>query len=97
MNEAVVSVQGSPDGSPPFTEGMLQPAALSKEDVDAIPMEEFHGEVLHYSRPASLHSTTPSETPLRWAPVFAPAANRHLHSCGHPSKIHPCSLSLVIL
>lgn len=36
--------------------------------VDDIPMEEFHGELLHYSRPASLQSqaNSPTETPLRW-------------------------------
>lgn len=35
--------------------------------VEDIPMEEFHGELLHYSRPASLqsHGTSPTETPLR--------------------------------
>lgn len=37
--------------------------------VDDIPIEEFHGELLHYSRPASLQSqaTSPNETPLRCA------------------------------
>jgi len=38
--------------------------------VDDIPIEEFHGELLHYSRPASLQSqgTSPTETPLRLTP-----------------------------
>ncbi|CAL8462775.1 g2308 [Coccomyxa elongata] len=39
--------------------------------VDDIPMEEFHGELLHYSRPASLqsHGTSPTETPLSATPA----------------------------
>ena len=51
--------------------GMRLPSANSMPtpsfSVDDIPMEEFHGELLHYSRPASLqsHGTSPTETPLR--------------------------------
>ena len=47
--------------------------------VGDIPIEEFHGELLHYSRPASLQSqaTSPNETPLRCksAQVIDPNVN----------------------